>query len=329
MNAYMGEYVVIQIDPFASLESALLYDPEVLGACQAMRNKKYVACLTWAVQSANKYLSGTVCFVSQGLTCGNPDEDITPAMSLPILPNTSHPESREPLDAKEPLPWPDLYQQTQAVAKIRFRNTPADGKALPHSPHSLSVSERYELLLGQEVDECRREDLARARQKAEASDYESATSSSCTAMASSDAGWSADETVCTDSGAGHGSLAEIVPVVEMTIDLESVDVVNDPWEFFEEVQALERLVYEHKKRHRLAIEKAIKLDSELAERIILKHRVSSVEKDNSPRFKQVVQSCRKKIHALASFNGSESRKGFGLPMESPKGPLDGVYSCWL
>ncbi|KAK0466127.1 uncharacterized protein EV420DRAFT_811017 [Desarmillaria tabescens] len=237
MNPCMGEYVVIQIDPFTSLESSSLYDPEVIRACQAMRNKKYVACLTWALPSTSKYLSGTVCFVSQGLTSGNPIEDVTPAMSLPILPNTFHPESREPLDPKEPLPWPDLYQQTQAVAKIRFRNVPADGK---QSPHALSISERYELLLGQEVDECRREDLVRARQKAEAVDCESATSSSCTALASSDAGWSVDETVCTDSVAGHGSLTEIVPVVEMSIDLESVDVVNDPWEFFEEVQALER-----------------------------------------------------------------------------------------
>ncbi|PBK76384.1 hypothetical protein ARMSODRAFT_224231 [Armillaria solidipes] len=324
MNPRMGEYVVIQIDPFASLESASLYDPEVIRACQAMGNKKYVACLTWALPSTSKYSSGTVCFVSQGFTAGNPDEDITPAMSLPILPNTYHPESREPLDPKEPLPWPDLYQQTQAVSKIRFRDMPADGT---QSPHALSISERYELQLGQEVDECRREDLVQARQKA--ADCESATSSSCTALATSDAGWSVDETVCTDSVAGHGSLAEIVPVVEMSIDLESVDVVNDPWEFFEEVQFLERLVYEHKKRHRLAIEKAIKLDSELAERIILKHRASSLEKDNSLRFKQVVRSCRKKLHALASFNASESRKGLGLPVESPKGALDGVHSCWL
>lgn len=47
MNPRMGEYVVIQIDPFASLESTSLYDPEVIQACQAMVNKKYVACLTW------------------------------------------------------------------------------------------------------------------------------------------------------------------------------------------------------------------------------------------------------------------------------------------
>lgn len=42
MLPHFGEYVVLKLDPVASLRS--LNDPAVLKACKALKSKTYIAC---------------------------------------------------------------------------------------------------------------------------------------------------------------------------------------------------------------------------------------------------------------------------------------------
>ncbi|EEB89714.1 hypothetical protein MPER_12158 [Moniliophthora perniciosa FA553] len=104
-------FVVVQLDPVDSV--AHLDNPELTEACRRLTNKKYLA---FVADRAGlfwpdiPYYGYTFYFVHQGLKYKDEDQQpIDPAMCTPVLPNTSHPFGRAPLDPGQPLPWNDCY----------------------------------------------------------------------------------------------------------------------------------------------------------------------------------------------------------------------------
>ncbi|EEB94774.1 hypothetical protein MPER_06358 [Moniliophthora perniciosa FA553] len=104
-------FVVVQLDPVDSV--AHLNNPELTEACQRLVNKKYLAFvgdrdgLFWP---DIPYYGYSFYFVHQGLKDKDEDQQqIDPGMCTPVLPNTSHPLGRAPLDPGQPLPWSDCY----------------------------------------------------------------------------------------------------------------------------------------------------------------------------------------------------------------------------
>ncbi|KAK0466069.1 uncharacterized protein EV420DRAFT_1743917 [Desarmillaria tabescens] len=168
MLPQFGEYFTFRLDPVASLKS--LNDDEVNEACKALGSgKTYVASvinlLSFPVPGT-EYLSVALTLVSQGLPEGLPESDIMPEMSVAILPNTSNPLSRPPLEPSTPLPWSDCYHPTQSMTTCRIKNDIILGKPWPtpkcridgHARNLLGGTYYYE-------DAERREVLRKAREQ--------------------------------------------------------------------------------------------------------------------------------------------------------------------
>lgn len=172
-----GDFIVLSIDPKASLED--LEGEDWATVCKGMTNKKYMAyvdrvrceqffipriCLlkSCALQSWPylynpfiKYHTHDFYFVFQGL----PTDDLAycqePGMSIPILPNTSHPASRPPLSPPLPLPWEDCYISVFASCQGRV----AVDLVQTGSPHLLSAEDRVRLERLMSSDRKRREEI--------------------------------------------------------------------------------------------------------------------------------------------------------------------------
>ncbi|PBL00114.1 hypothetical protein ARMGADRAFT_917705 [Armillaria gallica] len=146
MLPHLGEYIVLKLDPVASLK--YLDDPAVTKACEALESKSYVACvinlLSFPLPGV-EYINIAVTLVSQGLPISNPDRFIIPDMSVPILSNVSHPLSRLPMKPSNPLPWSDCYHPTQAITRCRIKNDTNIGDSWPEPKHKLNVPDRLRL----------------------------------------------------------------------------------------------------------------------------------------------------------------------------------------
>ncbi len=90
--------------------------------------------------------------LSKGLPKDDPDRFITSDMSVPVLPNTSNPLSRPPLEPSMPLPWPDCYHPTQSRTQCRVFNDVVIGGAWPEPKYGLSSHDQV-LLDGDYFDE--------------------------------------------------------------------------------------------------------------------------------------------------------------------------------
>ncbi|KAK0466067.1 uncharacterized protein EV420DRAFT_1636672 [Desarmillaria tabescens] len=146
MLPHFGEYIVLKLDPVASLKH--LDDPEVTEACEALESKSYVACvinlLSFPLPGV-EYINIAVTLVSQGLPNSDLDRFILPEMSAPILPNTSHPLLRPPMKPSNPLPWSGCYHPTQAMTRCRIRNDTNIGDSWPEPKYKLNVPDRLRL----------------------------------------------------------------------------------------------------------------------------------------------------------------------------------------
>ncbi|KAK0466068.1 uncharacterized protein EV420DRAFT_1636673 [Desarmillaria tabescens] len=141
---HFGDYIAFKLDPVASLCS--LKDPEVTKFCEALMTKVYVACVTHLFSfplPGVEYISVSMTLVSQGLSDGQPDRLILPDMAVPILPNTSNPLSRPPLNPTLPLPWPDCYSPYPDYdALVVFETTFTIGDPWPDPKYQLRHQER-------------------------------------------------------------------------------------------------------------------------------------------------------------------------------------------
>ncbi|KAL0059904.1 hypothetical protein AAF712_013319 [Marasmius tenuissimus] len=66
--------------------------------------------------------------IHQGLRKKDEEKCIEPEMSVPILPNTHHPLSRQPLKPSIPLPWQDCYVSHLFGGSARCRSTMLEEK---------------------------------------------------------------------------------------------------------------------------------------------------------------------------------------------------------
>ncbi|KAG5649573.1 hypothetical protein H0H81_003033 [Sphagnurus paluster] len=110
-------YVVIRLDPVGTLAS--LEDEETLAKAALLPSKKYVGYINMVHDDA-QFQSVDVRLLRQGLPEDSPYEFATPEMSVPVLPNTKHPSSREPLVPSRPLPWQDCYHVSFDVVSLRI-----------------------------------------------------------------------------------------------------------------------------------------------------------------------------------------------------------------
>ncbi|KAJ7466698.1 hypothetical protein B0H11DRAFT_2047365 [Mycena galericulata] len=120
----IGAFVVLTIDPMTSLDQETMEDVEAIAACKMLVSKQYVALVgergglyqPWA-----PYNACTVEFLLQGEPEDSPEKCIDPSMSVPIIPMTNeiHPSSRIPLKPSNPLPWNDCYVSTFWGVSVR------------------------------------------------------------------------------------------------------------------------------------------------------------------------------------------------------------------
>lgn len=154
-------------------------------------------------------------------------------MVFPIFPNTHHPtSSRAPLVPTLPLPWDDCYTAVFTIfeARVAVQITEKVG------PHELSPREMARMEGLMEDDVTRREELYQVDHPGEEPppllppfpilDLEEITASTTGAP------------VCIPESAFV--LSETTPVITCTFDLSTVDVVNDPKDFFKEVEVLNK-----------------------------------------------------------------------------------------
>ncbi|KAF9260077.1 hypothetical protein L218DRAFT_933088 [Marasmius fiardii PR-910] len=103
-------FVVISLEP--SLSVAYLNSSDLTDACNKINTKKYVAyvgeCEQDVVKPHTPYHSFVFHLVYQGLRRLKGGL-VGAEVSYPILPNTTHPLSRSPLDPGRHLPWDNCY----------------------------------------------------------------------------------------------------------------------------------------------------------------------------------------------------------------------------
>ncbi|KAL1752140.1 hypothetical protein FB107DRAFT_220571 [Schizophyllum commune] len=107
---YMGAYVVVSLDPVKSVEQ--IDDDIVQEQARALECGKYVAAATWEIHPLGAFTAQRTLiwdFVTQGLPPEDPETGFEPYMTVPIHPNTLHPESRRPVETLPPLPWDNCY----------------------------------------------------------------------------------------------------------------------------------------------------------------------------------------------------------------------------
>ncbi|KAJ7096622.1 hypothetical protein B0H15DRAFT_825803 [Mycena belliarum] len=120
----VGAYVVLTIDPVASLDPDVLEDPEAVQACKELVNRSYVVFVgerTKIFQPWSPYNDCMVDFLIQGKPKSFPAKFVESSMSIPIVPMTitDHPSSRIPLKPSNSLPWNDCYISTLWSAEVR------------------------------------------------------------------------------------------------------------------------------------------------------------------------------------------------------------------
>ncbi|KAL1675301.1 hypothetical protein EV122DRAFT_281224 [Schizophyllum commune] len=107
---WRGAYVVLSLDPVSSLKD--IDDPIVNEELRKMKCGRYVATATEDHHPLSALLpqrTFTWDFVIQGMPPDAQEVFFKSYMTVPILPNTEHPESRRPVEPLPHLPWENCY----------------------------------------------------------------------------------------------------------------------------------------------------------------------------------------------------------------------------
>ncbi|KAL1689748.1 hypothetical protein GGG16DRAFT_57194 [Schizophyllum commune] len=142
---WRGAYVVLSLDPASSLKD--IDDPIVDKELQQMKCGRYVATATedhHAVSALMPQRTFTWDFVVQGMPPNAPDKDFQSYMTVPVLPNTEHPESRRPVEPLPHLPWENCYhaRMYRKVAICETRDT-EENPQFYLSPEEAAVLDQY------------------------------------------------------------------------------------------------------------------------------------------------------------------------------------------
>ncbi|KAK0234079.1 hypothetical protein IW262DRAFT_1477475 [Armillaria fumosa] len=280
---HFGDYIAFNLDPVASLK--YLKDLEVTKACEALNTTVYVACVTHLFcfpLPGVEYISISVTLVLQGLSDGQPDRFILPDMAVPILPNNSNPLSRPPLNPTQPLPWPDCYHSTLTATHCRIRNDFTVGDPWPDPKYQLRHQERrlenYHFqdvarrdTLWKEQGALLAVDTAGDAEDAQPDERQASTvtlplpsehdaesqydGSSCDGLRQDFENY--DRDLCDDPLQGFDLFGatppDTMPIIEVIEDIESVKQINDPWNFFRELDALKGIEADYHERMKVKV----------------------------------------------------------------------------
>lgn len=151
----LGVYLAFKIDPFASLEE--LHDSQVDAVTKTMQTKTYVGMVSevrhkscpsrppterhpqlanlLAADSGKGHQAIEVMLLSPYPAVTDDATGFDASFCTPVLPATSHPDGRPPLEANPPLPWPNCYHildtQTRIRLKRRLQAIPKETPRLP------------------------------------------------------------------------------------------------------------------------------------------------------------------------------------------------------
>ncbi|KAK7031210.1 hypothetical protein VNI00_013626 [Paramarasmius palmivorus] len=267
--------LVVQLDPVDSV--SYLDNPELTEACRKLKNKKYLAYvglrngLLWPDVP---YYSYEFYFVHQGLKYEDElQQVIDPGMCAPILPNTSHPLGRAPLNPGQPLPWKDCYVSPFFAVDARSRNIVLDEE--PPVIYQVGIDDAVRFAEYVNRD---RQDLADRSSPPEQQDQHLSGGHCCCCLEyeSDDEELDRNEWNPTDQMERQRELEEVIEEFEekdaelmelvalkTSFDLTELDEVTDPAGFFEELKVLEKLKEEFvTSRKQREIEDANRIDEE-------------------------------------------------------------------
>ncbi|KAJ8085016.1 hypothetical protein PM082_003793 [Marasmius tenuissimus] len=305
--------VAFSIDAVATVEH--LEDPGLTEACRKLSSKKYVAMVGMRDQPGfwlkRPYHTYEFKLIHHGLRKKDEKRCTEPEMSVPILPNTHHPLSRQPLAPSIPLPWQDCYvshlfgggarcrsimlkEKPVYICELESTNVfqatllmdedrriqqrklnpaqEAQFTVMGDSAYDDSAEsdyydsdneeddpelEEYERLMSMiDQEKLRRENPGLKFYDALAEAY---------AKLREELGLPPDGEDSTETASVCTQDLEMykLPVFNVSYDLSGVDRVNDPEDFYEELQAIRRLTgqYEETRMQQL-IEKARQIDEE-------------------------------------------------------------------
>ncbi|KAF7302126.1 Phospholipase/carboxylesterase [Mycena indigotica] len=257
-----GVFALMTIDPVASLEC--LHDPEALAMAASLTFNDYLVFVPGTNQSRNleaPYREEVVHFVLPQRPNDVPERFIDAAMSVPIHPtlDETHPE-REPLETLGEFPWPGCFLSPFIGATVRTRIM----LSVDPIVCELALSQRKRWKRYEKEDRHRQADreveVARSIWSSTDSGYESDSFGTITNNINLSCGSvGADKHSLIDGGhielefapigLGEGEL-DIPLTVTFTHDLKRMEEMSDPFEFFLEKEALERIGREALERNK-------------------------------------------------------------------------------
>ncbi|KAK0474047.1 hypothetical protein IW261DRAFT_1610691 [Armillaria novae-zelandiae] len=289
---HFGDYIAFKLDPVACLK--YLKDAEVTQSCEALKTTIYFAYVTHLFcfpLPDVEYISVSMTLVSQGLPDGHPDRFMLLDMAVPILPNNFNPLSRPPLNPTQPLPWPDCYHPTLTVTHCHIRNdlTVWDPDTLRKEQEATLAIDNAEDVDDPQPDEHHASTVTLslpsehdADSQYDGSVHKTIETSSAPSIVSkrptkvSDFLHSLLGKISCCIPCLHPDLEnynrdlfddplqgfdlfgatppDTMPVIEVIEDTESVKQINDPWNFFRELDALKRIEVDYHKRMKAKVQ---------------------------------------------------------------------------
>ncbi|KAF8648223.1 hypothetical protein AX16_006361 [Volvariella volvacea WC 439] len=171
----LGAYIAFTIDAVATIGET--YDPILRKAARSMKQKIYVGfvCERKCASSFARWHSVDLRLLGQGLGETDEEQCIIPSMCFPVLPETYHPNGREPITPSNPLPWKNCYHYTYyTTVTIRFQ--PRKSTSPPQAQLTIPQIVEYNMRNSADVQSLmRRQRPQTTRQKAEDTELEAET----------------------------------------------------------------------------------------------------------------------------------------------------------
>ncbi|ESK95328.1 hypothetical protein Moror_3900 [Moniliophthora roreri MCA 2997] len=231
-------FVVVNFDPVATVSH--LDNPELTAACRKLETKKYVAYVSLAV--------GLI-----GLR-QNEAKGITEGMSVPILPNTSHPSSRRPMHPDKPLLWDDCYVSRPFFTAARFPTVFLGEVPETRIEVPMKEARKMERYMRQDVDEMKdfawRTNTLDARDRSNRHENEVVENQHDASHNRTHSEHHTEQNIHDDANSiesdfdpieEHNAIVMRQVVLNASFNLSEVEQPNDPADLFEEIRVFRQL----------------------------------------------------------------------------------------